>query len=133
VAQRDQHGRFLPGTSGHPGGSPGAGLDVKRLACAHSTEAFNKLLELMRGDDAELSLRAAMAVLDRALGKPAQAITGPDDGPIRHEHGMSPAAERIAEEIAASLSGEGDDGAEAGRPTDREAVLAEQVAAARRH
>ena len=132
MAQRDQHGRFLPGTSGHPGGSPGAGRDVRRLACAHSTEAFGKLLQLMRGDDDELSLRAALAILDRALGKPAQAITGPDGGAIEVAHGLSPRAAEIAADIAKALRGEGEPGAGGGWATDREAALAEQVTAARR-
>jgi hypothetical protein len=130
VAQRDEHGRFLRGSSGNPGGEMKAPRAIRALAMQHSVEALDKLIEHMRSDDAELSLRAAMAVLDRALGKPAQAITGPDDGPIRHEHGMSPAAERIAADIAAALLGE--PVAEDGWADDREAVLAERAAAARR-
>jgi hypothetical protein len=60
-------------------------------------------------------------VLDRTLGKPTVAITGPDGGAIRHEHapGLSPRALDIMEEIRLALEGADATGANAERDLER--------------
>lgn len=73
---------FQKGQSGNPGGRPKEDAEVKALARTAGPEAIEKLLELMRGDDRRTALAAAQALLDRGFGKPAQAITGDEGGPV---------------------------------------------------
>jgi HEAT repeat protein len=60
--------------SGNPRGRPRIGIDVRALARKHGPEAFQTLVTLMRGDDARVAVRAAEAILDRAYGRPVQAM-----------------------------------------------------------
>jgi hypothetical protein len=80
--------KFQPGQSGNPSGRPKEAAEVKTLARSHSQEAVNKLVELMRSSADERTIIAACnSILDRGLGKPAQAIVGgdEDDAPVRVE------------------------------------------------
>ena len=70
---------FVPGQSGNPGGRPKEDGAVKRLAKQYTQEAVEKLVEWMRSDNAKASVSACTAILDRAYGKPAQAIIGGDE------------------------------------------------------
>lgn len=71
---------FKPGQSGNPGGRPKEAAEVKSLARSHSKEAVDKLVALMRSSADERTIIAACnSILDRGLGKPAQAITGGDE------------------------------------------------------
>lgn len=110
VVPRQPDGKLLPGARLNPGGRPKAD-EVRKLLADASPGAAKRLIELSNSGDEGISLRASDSILDRHIGKPAVAITGEDGGPIRHEHGMSEAAERIAEEIARALLGEGGDDA----------------------
>ena len=79
---------FKPGQSGNPGGRPKEAAEVKALARTHSQEAVQKLVDLMRSSADERTIIAACnSILDRGLGKPAQAITGgdEDDAPLKVE------------------------------------------------
>lgn len=61
---------------------------MKALARTHSQEAVQKLVDLMRSSADERTIIAACnSILDRGLGKPAQAITGgdEDDAPLKVE------------------------------------------------
>lgn len=60
---------FEKGHSGNPGGRPKESAEVKELARKHSTEAFNRVLALMRSDQPKVALSAAQEVLNRAWGK----------------------------------------------------------------
>lgn len=83
AAERDVAGRWLPGQSANPGGRPAGRGRVQALAAGHTEEAIAMLARLMRqGASDDVRLRAAVALLDRAWGKPAQAVTGEDGGPI---------------------------------------------------
>jgi hypothetical protein len=78
--------KFLPGQSGNPSGRPKEAAEVKALARSHSKTAVEKLVELMLSSADERTVIAACnSILDRGLGKPAQAITGgdDDDNPLR--------------------------------------------------
>ncbi len=68
---------WKPGESGNPKGmEPGLG-HVRELAKLHTGEAIEKLVEIMRDDDAPHSAQgaAANALLDRGWGKPDQAVS----------------------------------------------------------
>jgi hypothetical protein len=68
-------GQFKPGVSGNPSGRANAFEQVRALARQHSPEAFQTLVELMRlTDEPIVRLRAAEQILDRAFGRPAQAV-----------------------------------------------------------
>ena len=76
-------GRWLPGRSANPGGRPAGRGHVQALAAGHTEEAIAMLARLMRaGASDDVRLRAAVALLDRAWGKPTQAVTGEDGGPV---------------------------------------------------
>ena len=65
---------FEKGKSGNPGGRPKVSMEVKELARQHGPAAVAKLVEHLEGDDGRLAQTAAMALLDRGYGKPAQSI-----------------------------------------------------------
>jgi hypothetical protein len=68
-------GQFKPGQSGNPAGRTNAFEQVRTLARQHSPEAFKALVELMRlTEEPAVRLRAAEQILDRAFGRPAQAV-----------------------------------------------------------
>lgn len=73
-------GRFQKGVSGNPGGRPKESADVKDLARQHSSEAFSRILELMRSDNARVALAAAQEVMNRAWGKPEAHMHAKLDG-----------------------------------------------------
>jgi hypothetical protein len=74
------------GESGNPGGRPKEEREVLQLARDHSTRAIGRLAEWMDSDNARASVMACNAILDRALGKPTQPLSGdPDKPPIAIE------------------------------------------------
>ena len=62
-------GRFLPGTTGNPGGRPKTAPDVRAALEAGSLAAAQRLVELVNSEDERVSLSASLALLDRVLGK----------------------------------------------------------------
>lgn len=77
--------KFEPGKSGNPRGRPKIPAEVRELARALSVEAIETHAAIMRDVEAPPAARGASAnaILDRAWGKPAQAITGEDgEGPV---------------------------------------------------
>ncbi len=76
---------FEKGKSGNPSGRPKIPAEVRELARALSVEAIETHAAIMRDVEAPPAARGASAnaILDRAWGKPAQAITGEDgEGPV---------------------------------------------------
>jgi len=67
---------FEKGKSGNPGGRPKETAEIKELARQHGPRAVERLAELMNGEDPRVAVAASQALLDRAYGKPAQAIIG---------------------------------------------------------
>ena len=70
-------GSFKKGVSGNPGGRPKVLGDVQALARQHTNEAIKTLAAIMRDTKAPPAARAlaSTSILDRAYGRPAQAIT----------------------------------------------------------
>ncbi len=69
--------RFKPGVSGNPNGRPKKAQQIVEKAQDNAEKALKALIDLMGSDDERVKLAAAMAILDRGLGKPKQTI---DDG-----------------------------------------------------
>lgn len=83
---RDEKGRWQPGQSGNPAGRrPVAGI-ISQLAEDESENCIKLLIEIRDSKKAPLALRkaAADAILDRGLGKPAQAIH--TSGEVEHSY-----------------------------------------------
>lgn len=69
-------GSWKPGQSGNPGGRPKEVAHVKELARQHTELAIRTLVEIAaRGQPDRARVAAAEALLDRAWGRPEQAVT----------------------------------------------------------
>ncbi len=75
---------FKPGQSGNKSGRPTIVKEIKVLALKHSARAFQRIVELSESDDPKVAIVASKEILDRAYGKPAQAVevTGKEGGAI---------------------------------------------------
>lgn len=73
---------FQPGQSGNPSGRKKVPDEVKAVLEEAGPDAAKKLVELMTCGSPKVELAAAIAVLERLLGKPALAVTGADGGPL---------------------------------------------------
>ena len=75
---------FTKGKSGNPGGRPKEDAEVKALAREKGPDAIAKLVEHMEGEDDRLAQAAAIALLDRGFGKPAQELihSGDEERPV---------------------------------------------------
>lgn len=78
--------RWKPGQSGNPSGLPKQGLELRDAARSFTEEALETLVRVLRARPPLAKIKAAVAILDRGWGKPAQALqlSGPDGGPIQH-------------------------------------------------
>lgn len=70
---------FEPGKSGNPGGRPKAilpdGRTLAEVARTHTLEAVETLVSVMKDGESDAArVSAAVAVLDRGWGKPAQPV-----------------------------------------------------------
>ena len=70
--------RFKKGQSGNPGGrSPRVGPNgetVAQLARLHTADCIARMVQVLRGHDDDLALKAAQALLDRGWGKPKESM-----------------------------------------------------------
>ena len=92
--------KFKPGQSGNPGGRPKIISEIQEMARKHTAEAIETLVAVMRDASASPAARvsAASAVIDRAAGKPVQAIEASGF--------TQPASELSDDELAASIASE---------------------------
>ena len=75
-----------PGAGRKPGQRTKAKIELMEAAKVYTAEALETLAHVMRSGDSEAArVAAADKLLDRGHGKPAQAITGADGGPISLE------------------------------------------------
>lgn len=74
MANRDPSGRWLPGVTGNGGGRPRTDPEVRQALEAGSLAAAQRLVALVGSEDERVALAASVALLDRVLGKPAQAL-----------------------------------------------------------
>ena len=75
MANSNGHGGRRPGAGRPPGSRNKASSEEKRslaeLASAHVPIAMSALVDIMRSDESEIRrVRAALAILDRAYGRP---------------------------------------------------------------
>jgi hypothetical protein len=73
-------GRFAKGYSGNPGGRAATPAHVKEMLGKLTSRAVEIMAETMEGEDPKLRFLAAQEVLNRAVGKPTQAIDVKGDG-----------------------------------------------------
>ena len=74
---------FQPGQSGNPSGRPKQDPAIRALARENAEKALGVFIADLESDDAKIRQGAAKEILDRAYGKPAQAIVGEADQPLR--------------------------------------------------
>lgn len=102
--------RFKKGQSGNPGGRKRVDPELQAAFLADCEKA-RKVLVCIMGDKKakdENRIKAAIAILDRGMGKPRQAIelAGPDGGPIPTEPRREPDPSFV-EAVVAELRGAG--------------------------
>jgi hypothetical protein len=74
---------FRPGQSGNPGGRPAGHIAIRTLAASLAPRAIRRLGWLIdHGKPDHVRAFAANAILDRAIGKPVQAVSIDGTQPI---------------------------------------------------
>lgn len=79
---RDANGRFLPGTPPcNPSGrrpmtdeQKQKKREAEEILIAATPSAARKLVDMLESDDYQVALKAAMAIIERVMGKPKQAV-----------------------------------------------------------
>jgi hypothetical protein len=72
---RTEKGQFPKGVSGNPAGRPPGISPIVALAREHSPAAIRTLAEIAcKGKNENARITAAVALLDRAYGRPAQSV-----------------------------------------------------------
>lgn len=74
MVERTRDGKWLPGVSPNPGGRPRTDPTIRQALEGGSLAAAERLVALVQDPDPRIALAASVALLDRVLGKPAQAL-----------------------------------------------------------
>jgi hypothetical protein len=72
--QRKPNGQLLPGSTANPSGRPKVVGEIKELARQHAPAAFERICELIDSSDERIALAASQEILNRAYGRPVQAV-----------------------------------------------------------
>lgn len=75
MVERTRDGKWISGVSPNPGGRPSTPPEIREALQAGSLKAAQRLVALVSDPDPRIALAASVAVLDRVLGRPAQAVT----------------------------------------------------------
>jgi len=88
---RDEIGRFLPGSTGNPGGRPRRDPELVKLASLHAADAVRILGELLddKAQPGLVRLGAAREILDRAFGRAP--LESQVEVPLQIEGALAPA------------------------------------------
>jgi hypothetical protein len=79
LQKRRGNPNWKPGQSGNPAGRPKEDPELVEACKTHTKAAIKTLVYWMnQRKDGKAAIQAARELLDRAYGKPAQAIVGPD-------------------------------------------------------
>lgn len=70
LTTRSKEGRFLPGTTGNPGGRPKSAIEMRDLARASAVDALMTLVHIMRTGKPLEQVQACKMILERAYGRP---------------------------------------------------------------
>lgn len=65
---------FVPGKSGNPAGRPKMPPELLQQIKDACPAAIEKIIKIANGKDPDLALKACEVLLNRAWGKPAQAV-----------------------------------------------------------
>lgn len=120
-----QRGGKRPGAGRKPGRVSAAKRKLSDMAKTHATAALKALADIAKGGESEAArVSAAIAILDRAYGKPTQSheLSGPGGGPIptvdltnisnddldRLEALFGPLAGAAGDDVEAGEGGEGE-------------------------
>lgn|SRR5262249_42357255 len=112
--------KWQKGQSGNPGGRPKSIIEVASLAREQSSAAVELLTEVMNNLEAPTNVRvkAAIALLDRGCGRPAQAIDLIKRDLSMSEYRLLSDAELTAIVTGGSVTnGEADGSADAAQPS----------------
>jgi hypothetical protein len=72
------------GAGRKPGVPNKATAEIKEIARKHGADAIKRLAHLMtKAESEQAQVAACKELLDRAYGKPAQAIIGDDEAPVK--------------------------------------------------
>ena len=84
-----------PKTGGRQRGTPNkATAEIRKAAQVHGPAALKKLVALSKSKDEKVVLAACNAILDRAYGRPVQAISDPDGEKVAFSFTMIVAPEK---------------------------------------